>query len=182
MDRQGKYRYVAERLSADLPAAEYVAAYRDLPPFLALCRECPAYGRTWVCPPLEFDADAELARYGAVHIVGTRIVPSVAGLPLDCAEEFIAPERTSLHSDLLRLEQATGGLAMIGIGQCRLCPQGCTRPQGQPCSRPELARRSLEAYGFDVGRTASQLLGVEMLWGADGCLPPYLLIVGAVFA
>ncbi|MDE6270645.1 MAG: DUF2284 domain-containing protein [Muribaculaceae bacterium] len=181
MGQTHKYDYSAERRSADISLADYIDGYRDAARFLALCRECPAFGRTWVCPPLEFDADALLARFSTVHIVGTKITPAEAGLPLSCAEQLIAPERLRLEADLLKLERAVGGLAAVGIGRCRLCPQGCTRPQGLPCRHPERVRRSLEAYGFDLGRTASQLLGLEMLWGADGCLPPYLLIVGAVF-
>lgn len=50
-----------------------------------------------------------------------------------------------------------------------------------PCRHPELVRPSLEACGFDIGRTTSELFGIELKWGADGKMPEYLTLVCGFF-
>ena len=42
---------------------------------------------------------------------------------------------------------------------------------------PLRIRRSLEACGFDLGRTTSELFGIEMKWSENRNLPEYLLLV-----
>lgn len=67
-------------------------------------------------------------------------------------------------------------------GTCIHCPEGsCTRPEGRPCRHPELVRPSLEACGFDVARTASELFGIELKWGSGGRMPEYLTLVCGFF-
>ena len=46
---------------------------------------------------------------------------------------------------------------------------------------PDKVRPSLEAFGFDMTRTLSELFGIELLWGKDGILPEYLVIVSGLF-
>ena len=68
------------------------------------------------------------------------------------------------------------------IGSCLYCPEGtCTRPEAKPCRHPELVRPSLEACGFDIARTTSELFGIELKWGTDGSLPEYLTLVCGFF-
>ena len=38
-----------------------------------------------------------------------------------------------------------------------------------------------EAFGFDMTRTLSELFGIELLWGKNGILPEYLVIVSGLF-
>ena len=40
---------------------------------------------------------------------------------------------------------------------------------------------SLEACGFDIARTTSELFGIELKWGTDGSLPEYLTLVCGFF-
>jgi len=42
-------------------------------------------------------------------------------------------------------------------------------------------RPSLEACGFDVAHTASELFGIEMKWGSGGRMPEYLTLVCGFF-
>ena len=56
-------RHTAQDYTASLPAAEYIAVYRDARRFGACCRACPNYGRSWACPPFDFDMDDYLAGY-----------------------------------------------------------------------------------------------------------------------
>ena len=68
------------------------------------------------------------------------------------------------------------------VGTCIHCPEGsCTRPEGRPCRHPELVRPSLEACGFDVARTASELFGIELKWSSGGRMPEYLTLVCGFF-
>ena len=49
------------------------------------------------------------------------------------------------------------------VGTCLYCPEGtCTRPEAKPCRHPELVRPSLEACGFDIAHTTSDLFGIEL--------------------
>ena len=42
-------------------------------------------------------------------------------------------------------------------------------------------RPSLEAFGFDISRTLSELFGIRLLWGKDGVIPEYLTLVCGFF-
>ena len=58
---------------------------------------------------------------------------------------------------------------------------GCTRNCGTPCRHPEKVRPSLEAFGFDIAKTLAELFNIELLWGKDGKLPEYLVLVSGFF-
>lgn len=42
-------------------------------------------------------------------------------------------------------------------------------------------RPSLEACGFDIGKTTAELFGIDLKWGTDGKLPEYLTLVCGFF-
>lgn len=50
-----------------------------------------------------------------------------------------------------------------------------------PAVIPTLVRPSLEACGFDIVRTTSELFGIELKWGEEGRLPEYLTLVCGFF-
>ncbi len=175
-------KYTVEQCHADIGAAEYIARFRDVPRFLALCRRCPAYGKSWGCPPFGKDADAWLSRYTKVRIFAITVTPAEKDIPVDRAQELILPERMRIERELLEMERRYDGRAMSYIGKCLYCPDGkCSRKEGKPCLHPEKVRPSLEAYGFDVGRTLKELFGIDLQWSSDGMLPPQLTIVTALF-
>lgn len=96
------------------------------------------------------------------------------------AMALLQPARIELSRYLLEKEQESRGLAFGFSGKCHYCKE-CGRSQGVPCRHTDKARPSLEAYGFDVGATAEQLLGIQLQWGKDGYLPEQLALIGAVF-
>ena len=156
------FRYTARDFTAELPAAAYVARFRDAERVGGYCRECGNYGRSWGCPPFGFDMEEYVTRYGTALLVATRITPEEPGLPVSEAGRLILPERQRLERRLLEMERQYGGRSFAYVGTCIHCPEGsCTRPEGRPCRHPELVRPSLEACGFDVARTASELFGIE---------------------
>lgn len=176
------YRYLAEEFTASIAAADYLARFRDAARFDACCRACPNYGRSWGCPPFDYDVGELLGRYRRVLLVATKITPEEASLPLSASQALIRPERIRLETRLRELERRYGGRACAYIGECLYCPGGrCTRSEGLPCRHAELVRPSLEAYGFDIGRTLDELFGIELKWGRDGRMPDYLTLVCGFF-
>lgn len=182
MDSSALPEYSICRLEADIDAPTYMERYRDAERFMRMCRACPAFGTSWVCPPLGPGCEELLQGRERVLVRAVKITPARKGLPQSLGPRLMAAERPGLERTLLELERSTGGRALIGIGPCTLCAGGCARPLGQPCRRPDRVRPSLEAMGFDVGRTLADLAATPLLWGRDGLLPDYLVIAGAVFA
>ena len=178
----GGLRYTADDLVRSLPAADYTARFRDAERFAPLCRECANYNRSWGCPPFGFDVATRLGEYSQVLLIATRIVPAQTGLPISLSRRLIHPERLRLDGRLRELERLHGGLSCSYVGSCLYCPEGtCTRPEGRPCRHAELVRPSLEAYGFDIGRTLRELFSIELLWGTEGRMPEYLTLVCGLF-
>lgn len=181
-DTPGSYRYVARDFFRNLSVEEYISEYRNAEVFAGYCMECPNYGKSWGCPPFDFDIEERLRQYDNVLLVVTQIYPSDSGLPINASRELIRPERIRLERRLLELESQYKGLSAAYVGSCLYCPEGtCTRPYGKMCRHPECVRPSLEGYGFDIGKTTKELFGLELCWGGNGKIPEYLLLVCALF-
>lgn len=178
--------------SADLrfrfaPVEEYIRRYRDAERFADLCRR---YGRCWACPPFSFDAEEYLSGFGTAHLIAARIEPGKrlrtlcadAGQSEKQGRALLNEARCELDARLLALEEAWPDSRAFFAGTCFDCPEGtCTRPSDLPCVRHGKIRPSLEALGFDLGRTASELLGIELRWSVDGRLPEYFTLISGFF-
>ncbi len=174
--------YAAQDFTAVLPVRDYVAGFRDAARFEACCRACPNYGRSWGCPPFEFDAEEVLARYRTAFLIATKIVPDEQQIPISEARRLILPERRRLENCLREMEKRYDGHSFAYAGTCLYCPEGtCARRENLPCRHPELVRPSLEAFGFNIGKTTSELFGIELKWGQNGMLPEYLTLVCGFF-
>ncbi len=179
-----------EFLFAQLPLADFVRDYRDLPRFRTLCQACDNYGQCWSCPPYDFDETVFLSPYVEANLIGARVdVPQEARFCGDgeaCrrkGDALLRPLRALLDDALLRLEQELPGGRAFYAGSCMRCPKGaCRRRSGEPCVAPEKLRPSIEALGFDVERTASELLATELRWGEPGRLPDYFVLVSGFFS
>lgn len=178
--RRGK-NYIAEDFFSTIPTEEYIALYRDAPRVEGYCLSCRNYGKSWECPPFSYNPIERLRSHTHLLIMATKITPTGKKIPISQVQEFLRPERLRAEQLLRQWEAERGGLAFAYAGYCLYCPAGtCTRPEGLPCRHPHLARPSLEAYGFDIARTTSQLLGIELQWSTDGYLPQYLTLVGGL--
>lgn len=174
--------YTSRDYTVSLPADEYIAVYRDARRFAACCRACPNYGRSWACPPFDFNMEEYLAGYRTALIIATKITPLQAGLRISETERLLRPERVRHERMLLEMEQRYDGRAFAYAGRCLYCPEGnCSRLEGKPCRHPEWVRPSLEACGFDLCRTAEELMGIPLLWGQDDRMPDYLTLVSGFF-
>ena len=147
------------------------------------------YDRCWACPPYDFDISARIGKYKYICITGTQIVPdpsSVPTIPAGTEKEVVigllAEVRLQLDSWLRWLETEYPGSLACYAGTCHLCPDDtCTRITGQPCRHPHLIRHSLESFGFDLGRTAEELLHIPLVWSDGVKFPEYLMLVSGLF-
>lgn len=175
-------QYLATDYRVSINKDEYFGRFQDRPKFINYCRECHNYNRLWVCPPFDFDIDEQLDNYRHVLLIATKITPLEKGIPIARAIDFIRPERERIERMLLEMENKYQGRSFAFAGSCLYCPEDtCTRLVGLPCRHPDMARPSLEAYGFDIGRTTTELFDIELLWGKNGFLPDYLVIVSGFF-
>lgn len=181
--------YTITRTEATVDARDYVSRYRDVPRITAMCHGCPNYGTLWSCPPHEGDVSGLFDGFTRVTIHGTTITFSEA-TRRQCADAQQSRAMASRAIEaawhellpwLYEQEHSHPGSLMLA-GRCRLCrPQPCTRAEGQPCRHPERMRHSLEAIGFDVVKTAHDILGIDLEWSSDGLLTQHITIVTALF-
>lgn len=175
-----------------VPAVQYIAGYHAPSKVEPLCRACSSYGRCWTCPPFDHDVMARLQQFEWVLVLGAKITPDdeLRHSPGNAAErnalahrlitqawkQHIEPMMRSLESD------HPGSMLLCGFFACPSdCAAHCARIDAKPCRHPQLMRPSLEAYGFDVAKTTSELLGLELKWANDNALPEYTTLVTAIF-
>ncbi|MDE6109919.1 MAG: DUF2284 domain-containing protein [Muribaculaceae bacterium] len=169
-----------EHLSADTRVADLLRDYRNAERFIKLCRECPCFARSWLCPPISTDILERMEASDNARIEALKIIPD-AECTLSGAE-IIQQSRKEFEQKLLDIEKERNGMACGFSGNCPYCGDTpCARLDGKPCRHPEKARPSLEALGFDVAAIAADILGTPIKWEADGSRPPYYMLVGAVF-
>ncbi len=181
--------FIVTKTEATLDAATYVAQYRDAKRVQGYCAECRNYGKVWGCPPLASDGDDCVAGFGRIRLFGIKINFDQEMLKRTYSAEEIKKVIESALDEvwddwlpkLYEMEAAHPG-SRVFTGRCRLCrPLPCSRIEGKPCRHPDKLRHSLEAVGFDVVKSANELLGIELQWERDGHLPPYLTLVTAIF-
>lgn len=174
--------YTTERYTAEVDAKSYIEGFRNADYFVTLCQQCRNYGRRHGCPPFDDDPLLTLCRYDSVRLLGVKIIPTDKTLPLDAANGLMLPVITAMNAELLAMEKELDGRCYGFVGACPYCGGApCARIDGQPCRHPEKVRPSLEAVGFDISKTAKELLGLEIKWGRDGRLPEYLTLVCGIF-
>lgn len=174
-------------LSKELPTADFVRDYVDIPLCENGCSHCVRYGKYWTCPPFGFSRLEFWTRYSAVLLYGKKVFvsESLRREPLpdtvlyDEWERLLAPSKKRLMVELYAMEQSTPGSLALSCGGCGLCAS-CTRPQGEPCRNSDRMRFSVEALGANVEKCVSELLGEKLLWAEGGKLPEYFVLMGAL--
>lgn len=183
--------YSIQNAVASISISEYINDYRDTDKFIGFCKACNKYGNCWSCPPYDFSTDEFLSHYKYAYIIGTKIIPSKS-LSDQChsmedsiriGKQLISDVRKNLDKRLIEIETQHSDSKVFFAGTCHVCDvDTCTRIIGQPCRFPDKIRYSLESFGFDIGKTTSQLLGIELKWSKDGSLPQYLTLVSALLS
>ena len=165
----------------------YISEFCDKERFEALCRECPNYGRRWGCPPFNDNPQPDLSAFDNVKLYLLKIDLDPAEFESTAALEtamrrVVQCTRIPYEKKMLMDEKATNGRAALFTGMCPHCGEReCARTSGRPCVHPAIVRPSLEALGFDLGKTAEEIFGIKLEWGADKKAPTYLCLIGAVF-
>jgi len=173
-------------------ASDYIRDYRDVERFLQYCKACGNYGTVWMCPPYDFDPLDRMKNFRYAHVIGTKILideatrssPTNADEARQISYRLLGDVRKDLDKRLMELEKKHLGSLAFFAGSCTLCREegGCARKiDKKPCRYPEQTRTSLEAYGFDIAKTSSELLGIELQWGKDLVLPEYFTLVSGFF-
>jgi predicted metal-binding protein len=183
-------KYKLNYTIATIDVGEYIQNYCDADKFIGYCKQCERYNACWACPPFDFAPLKRMENYKNAHIIGTKIILDVPLLN-ECtgAEQckalsykIIEEVRHSLDNKLLELEQKYRSSLAFFAGTCHLCKLGeCMRILGKPCLHPAKIRHSLEAFGFDISKTVSQLLNTELKWGSKERLPEYFVLVSGFF-
>lgn len=177
-----QFSYKTEHFSVETDVNSYVEDYHRADYFLTFCQECKNYGRRYGCPPFDFEPLTIIRKFNKIRIIGVKITPDDPTLPLSVANELIEPVISKLNKLLLFDEKNLQGFACGFVGKCPYCGNTpCARIAGNPCRHPDVVRPSLEALGFDIGKTAQQLLGIDIKWSRDGRIPEYLTLVCGLF-
>ncbi|WOP19346.1 DUF2284 domain-containing protein [Raineyella sp. LH-20] len=178
--------YVVSETYRQVAVEEYLRDFVDVPRFHAFCRECPAYGRNWSCPPFDFDPVGVWARFRWLHLVAFRMEFTADQPRTDLDHDRLVSdvmamfrrEKRRAHRSMMALHRALPGSIPLGAGECGLCPT-CTRRDGSPCRIPDQLVHSLESMGGDVDATMRVLFDQPTLWSDGTSLPDhYLLVVG----
>lgn len=175
-------------ISKEIDLENYIKNFRDKDKFIAFCKECNKYNTCWACPPFNFDTEYYISKYKKAFIVGTKIILSDELINANIGEEkccktayeITQNTRKILDNNLLNLEKQFLNSKAFFAGTCYLCSE-CEKTKNKPCVFPEKVRPSLEAFGFDVSKTSSEILGVEMKWSQKGVLPEYFMLVSGFF-
>lgn len=171
-----------------LPVKEYISSFLNLPKIEGYCRACHRYSNFWSCPPFQDKAESIMNGYSTIYIIGTRVSPlekeaSATYSPneiYDITEQMMSYGRSKIDPILLNLEGVANAGRAFFAGSCHICGGPCLRAKGIECCSPEFMRPSLEAYGFDIQKSSSEILGIELKWGGKGRLPEYLTLVSAL--
>lgn len=108
--------YTVENFTSDITVEGYIAEFRDEPHFLELCKQCTNYGKSWGCPPFDFDTESFLRQYKYAHLMATKIIPEDKDIPIEYTQKLILPERIRIESELLDMERKYGGRSFAYIG------------------------------------------------------------------
>ncbi|MFV0506021.1 MAG: DUF2284 domain-containing protein [Bacteroidales bacterium] len=180
MSRQ--YKCNTESYLSTLPTKTYISEFRDAERVGGYCKACDNYGKTWACPPFNFDVNKLLHRYSDALIIATKVRPQENNIPFSESGHLLLSVRRQIQKTLLKMENLYGGRSFAYTGTCIYCSdKTCTRPQNLACRHPELVRPSLEACGFDISLTTINLFNIELRWGKNGFLPEYLMLVCGFF-
>jgi len=191
MDYFENNMYYIQSYISCISVKDYISNYRDIDKFIEFCKQCNKYMNCWACPPYDFDTTGSITKYNKVYIIGTKIILS-EDIRSNCKSQeesksagakIIADVRKGLDEQLLKIEEKTPDSIAFFAGTCHICEdEDCTRITGEDCRYPDKIRHSLESFGFDIGKTAKELLGIELKWSNDGSLPEYLTLVSGLFS
>lgn len=160
----------ALRLGADRAAViaadqiETDRVFRDM----CAANACGVYGKCWMCPPDVGEIETLMAE---VKKYDYALVYQCIGHLEDSFDVEGMAAAKEAHRVLAQSLRETFGVAEmtrvlhLAAGGCGVC-RPCAKVKGKPCTHPDLAMSSLEAYGINVSRMA-QAAGMKYINGAN---------------
>lgn len=183
--------YTTEHVEGSMNLKEYIDKYYDEDVEYKLCKECPNYGKVWMCPPhrensLEVWKKFE-EKYEKLDFIITKInftkearsrTYSLDEILMKIVPNTYNKENYKLMADLRKKEKETGGL-FINAGPCILCTKGCQRPLGKPCKKPDKARRGWDELGTRICEAVEDHTDLELKWFdlPKGIIPEYTCVI-----
>lgn len=189
--------YKTERLSAELDTKKYIDEYVNIEEFIMYCKECSNYGKKWSCPPYDFNVLDYWKNFNSIYILGEKItfnqeerLKNYGKAEIEyIMSDVLFKEKQKLTEELYKLEKQYEGSVSLSAGSCSLCGDGimdsknCTRVScnnstaKESCVHFDKMRYSIESLGGNVGKTCSQLLGINLEWVQENKLPAYFVLV-----
>jgi len=173
----------------EIDVSDFIEHCVDVPRFLGCCEECPNFGKTWSCPPYDFDPLDIWKQYSRFYLYAVKtITPAILLEKTYELDELlkvgaqVTVAATEGMTEHLEKEQAKyPGSRLIGGGRCILCGEGnCSRLKGEPCRFPEKMSYSIESLGGNVQETLKRYMNEDIFWGADGHLAPSYIRIGGL--
>ena len=167
-----------KRFEAEIDIETYVKDYVDVETFQACCKACPHYNTVWSCPPYDFNPLDYWNSFDRFLVVGYQLTFG-SDRTSEAMTEALVDFKQKLADEMYAMEEELPGSESLLTGDCRIC-EGCTKSEGMPCRFPEKMRYSIAALGGDVGKTISDLCGIELEWIEEGKLPEHYALVGGL--
>lgn len=174
-------------MRAQVDMAQYIKDCVDVPRIIKGCQGCKNYAKLWSCPPYDFDPVIVWRYYSKLTLLARKII-----LPNELSErifdndelmtqylEIWNKERRKFFIELMELERGIPDSLMLAAGCCDECAI-CARTKGAPCIKPDRLRYSMESLGGDVDKTLELYFNERLLWGREGHMPEYMLLVGGL--
>ncbi|WP_196593369.1 DUF2284 domain-containing protein [Pectinatus sottacetonis] len=160
-----------------------LAKYQHKEKFLAYCKTCSKYENRWSCPPLSFSPNDYLQPYTYIYFIGIQLFYDKQTIAAaDTSEKITAVSlaatkkiKKQVSTILLAAEKHFPETLSLSSGGCDFCCR-CTRPQNEPCRKPEKMRYSLDSFGIDLSAITKKFLNISLLWNSQK-LPAYHTLV-----
>lgn len=173
--------YSLERYTLDITVDDFKKKHIDVEKFLGFCKACPNYSKIWSCPSYDFDPMDVWNKYSYLTLLSYKI--TFENENSEEREEAMLKVKMMLLKELLQVESYNPDSLALGAGACNLCgKENCARRYNEPCRNPQYMRYSIESLGGDVVGALKEYFNLEISWGENGDMPPYIILLGGLLS
>ena len=176
-------------LTAEADMKDFIEHCVDVDRFLKCCEECPNFGKTWSCPPYDFNPLDYWNRFQTFYLYAVKTItpPQLLEQSYELNDlmrlggEITLSAQNDMQAHLEAEQKKFPRSKVIGGGRCMLCREaGCARLKNEPCRSPDRMSYSIESLGGNVQETLNRYLKEDICWGKDGHLAPYYIRIGGL--
>ncbi|MCQ2512294.1 MAG: DUF2284 domain-containing protein [Lachnospiraceae bacterium] len=169
--------------------SDFVENCVDVEYFLDCCSKCPNFGKTWSCPPYDFNPLDYWNQFKTFLIIAKKIVtpPELLEKTYELSDiirigsELTREATLSYEDEIAALLEQFPESIKLGSGPCKVCGEdNCARKLNQPCRFPDKRVYSIESLGGNVEITLKRYFDEGIYWGKDGHLAPSYIKVGGI--